>query len=71
MLVSSFVTFNKRKNIKTCHFCVFSAFEKIFLNFFPVLYIDYWYLGLIYGLFLYKMDVLWEDRDIRFDNNSQ
>ena len=35
--VSSFVTFNKRKNVKMCHFCVFSAFEKIFQNFFPVL----------------------------------
>ena len=28
MFVSSFVTFNKIKNIKMCHFCVVSAVEK-------------------------------------------
>ena len=33
MFVFRFVTFNKE--IKRCHFCVFSAFQKIFLNFFP------------------------------------
>ena len=41
MFISSFVTFNERKNIKTCHFCVFSAFEKIVLNFFPIAYCIY------------------------------
>ena len=39
VFVSSFVTFNNRKNIKVCHRCVFSAFKKTFLNFFPERYI--------------------------------